>query len=231
MWWAQLESVKVWSFTPAPDQYPIQTGPTSKHHYRQKQTNLSVLMSTETDLCLNEGHSSAVIGQMFFSLSALFFFCFLSDPSIPPHPTHTQTGLLGKKAMQSYHSWLQVESTGREGSPLLSWLALRHLQGKREKRLSVSQSGRYQWGININACNTKQLTQRGMTEERKWWERRECKMTERGEDEGKRRKSRDTGKRTDRWGTPRRGQRWWSGRKAAFFIVRSQMAAQSSRHL
>lgn len=235
------------TFTPAPDQYPIQTGPTYKHHYRLTQTNLSVLMSIEMDLSSNKGHSSAAA---YWPTVCVFLplFCFLSDPSIPFklifHPDHSSQGA---KLPHTYTEWL-VRKKSNAVLPFMAAGGKHRQRGKSSTQLASSQTSagkerektecvterpvsvRYQPKCmqylpptHTKEKHTKQLTERGMIEERKWWEQRECKMTERGEDEGERRKSRDTGKRTDRWGTPRRGQRWWSGRKAVFFIVRSQI--------
>lgn len=80
---------------------------------------------------------------------------------------HTQAE--GKKATHSYHSWLQVE-----GSPLLSWLVLRHLQGKRETEWGcegvTEQRALCEERRNVNTSKSSlvttlgELTRRGLVE-------------------------------------------------------------------
>lgn len=51
-----------------------------------------------------------------------------------------------------------MESTGREGSPLLSWLALRHLQGKREKDWVCRGAAGLSEERNVHACENSLVT-------------------------------------------------------------------------
>lgn len=80
-----------------------------------------------------------VLGYRKFRTPAAFwsdlsiFLPFEALPCILFIGAHTHT-VWSAKTKCAYHSWLQVS---REGSPLLSWLALRHLQKERERDVRV----------------------------------------------------------------------------------------------
>lgn len=84
-------------------------------------------------------NSRLLVSDLFlpFKVNSSPHYCLSRTPDLPSIDRDVMSSntrpIKTKKTKCSYHSWLQVESTGREGSPLLSWRALRHLQRKRER--------------------------------------------------------------------------------------------------